>query len=340
MKLDGRTKAAVLVLALGPEAAADALRCMSPASLQHLAKAVSELERQPIPPEAVDAVLGEFRADLERRAQGVAGHQRALRDLLGTTLGPERGEALLQELERERRAENPFQDFAELEPGALAQVLEGELPQVQALVLANVPASTAAAVLAERPEDERLDLLLRLARTEDVSPELAVEVGAALGAGRAARRKGRGRGPDPSERLRRAANVLNELESDEEGEGSLLERLREVDEGLAEKIEEQMFVFDDVAQLDARSLQKVLSQIEGRVLAMALKACDEVVAEKLLGNLSKRARQAVIEEKELLGPQPLAAVQEAQAEITSVVRSLIHSGQLTLQRGKEAQLVE
>jgi flagellar motor switch protein FliG len=334
-------KAAVLVLALGPDAAAKALRCMRPEAVAELARAVGELERAPIVPELVDTVLGEFRGRVQETDTGVAPSDAGLEKLLAASIGPEKGAGLMKQLEREKRAKNPFAQFAELDAAALSGLLDGELPQVQALVLAHVPAALAGAVLAARPEGERIDFLLRMARLEDVAPELTLEVGAALGGAAVsnkAARAGEGKSTGTT-RARAVASVLNVLDADEKSRG-LLEKLREKDGPLAQAIEEQTLVFDDLVLLDGRSLQKLLAQVDSKTLGLALKGADTAMAEKLLGNLSKRARETVLEEKELLGPQPLSAVQGAQHEMLGLVRGLIQSGEIKLERGKEPELVQ
>ena len=132
--------------------------------------------------------------------------------------------------------------------------------------------------------------------------------------------------------------MINVLE--EEGErGAEIERIRLKDEGLAEAIEGKKLVIDDVVLLDDPGIQRVLSQVQSRTLALALKAADPEVEAKLLGNLSKRARATVAEEKELLGPQPLSEVQNAQQEVVDAMQELITSGEIELRRGKEAELV-
>ncbi|MCA8922128.1 MAG: hypothetical protein KDD82_09985 [Planctomycetes bacterium] len=343
-QLNGRKKAAVLVLALGPEVAAKALSCMQPDAVTDLARAVAELERAPIAPEIVDAVLVEFRESLQRTCDGVAAGPGSLQRLLDCSVGPDQRVELLDTLERERRYQRPFADFATLDATSLGEVLDGELTQVQALVLANVPSELATEVLAMRPQAEQVDLLSRMARLEDVPPELSLEVGAVLGAAVRARAP-RPQRPQAAEgastsRTRAVASILLSLEGQSEDDpGTLLELLKERDPETAAAVEEQSFVFGDLTLLDSKALQQVLSQVEGRVLAMALKGADEEVTQALLSNLSKRAREGVLEEKELLGPQPLSAVQEAQQSMVGVIRDLVQSGQVKIRRGKEAQLV-
>ena len=341
MSLDGRKKAAIFVLSLGPETAAQALRCMTPGAVTELARAVSELEGEAVTEEVVGQVLAEFQGSLGGNL-APSDHRVALRSMLDRSLGPERGARLVDDIERERRIARPFADLACLDGQTLAEVLQGEIAQVQALVLTNVPPELAVAVLERRSAEARTDLLFRMAQLEELPPELALEVGAALGAAAGSVRGSQGndwKGADSqAERLRSVASIVTSLEEKEDFRGEL-DRLRERDQDLADLIEENTLVFDDIALLDNRSLQKLLSQIDGRVLALTLKAADEGLIEKLLSNLSRRAREGVLEEKELLGPQPLSAVEEAQRQVLATVRQLIADGQLEIKRGKEDTLV-
>ncbi len=341
MSLDGRRKAAILVLALGGEAMARSLRGLPEERLTDLARAIGELERAPVAPDVIDAVLDEFRSQVQGASGALVGGAAAAAGVLDAMVGPERRARVLEAIDRERRATNPFADFAELDPVALARVLDGELPQVKALVLAHLPSDAAAGFLAARADDERTDLIVRMARLEDVPPELSLDVGEALGAG-LIRRPGAKRkaasAANPG-RIRAVAEVLNALEEHEAGRGQL-DRVRERDAKLAAAIEKQSLVFDDVVLLDDRAIQKVLGRVDGKRLALALKAADAAVADKILGNLSKRARETILEEKELLGPQPLSTVEEAQRDVLNVVRELAQQGEIKLRRGKEGELVQ
>lgn len=347
MTLDGRRKAAILVLSLGAEAMTKALRGLPEERLTDLARAIGELERAPVAPDVIDAVLDEFQAQVQGAATSLVGGPAAAQSLLDATVGPDRRARVLAAIDRERRAANPFSDFADLDAIALARVLEGELPQVQALVLSHVPSEVAAELLAGRPDEERTELIIRMARLDDVPAELSLDVGEALGAAAAKRAAIGGKRKAPSakgkaeggSRVRAVAEMLNSLEEHESGRGQL-DKIRERDAKLAAAIEKQSLVFDDIVMLDDRGIQKVLGRVDGKRLALALKAADAAVANKILGNLSKRARETILEEKELLGPQPLSAVEEAQRDVLNVVRELAQQGEIKLRRGKEGELVQ
>ena len=124
-------------------------------------------------------------------------------------------------------------------------------------------------------------------------------------------------------------------------EKNIMGKLEEENPQLAQDIKKLMFVFEDIVYIDDRSMQKILTQIDGQVLAMALKATDDAVREKILNNMSKRARQMIQEEREALGPVPLSEVEAAQQEILNVISKLDEEGEITIYKGGEGvQLVE
>lgn len=340
-KLDGRRKAAILVLSLGSDVAAKALKGVSEARLLDLARAIAELERAPVAPEVVESVLSEFHGTMQGASSSLRGGTGVLVSVLDAAVGPERRAKVVAQLEIERRAENPFADLAELDAVSLGRLLEGELPQVQALVLAHMPSELAGEVLLLRNGEDRTELLVRMARLEEVPPDLALEVGMALGmpGASSSRKRPTGSKSNAASRVRAVAEILNVLDEKPEGRGQL-DRLRERDQELAKEVEKQSLVFDDLVFLDDRAIQKVLGRVDGKRLALSLKATDAAVSEKILQNLSKRARESLLEEKELLGPQPLSAVEDAQREVLNVVRELQQQGEIKLQRGKGGDLVE
>ncbi len=338
MILEARQKAAVLLLAIGPDAAGEALRTMRKESVTDLVRALREMGESAIPGEIVREVLSEFRGDLERGS--VRGSQTCMERVLGVSFDPARGQELLGRLEQEERSRDPFAEFEALRPVDLALALAPELPQVKALVLANVSSELAGQALRHFDEEDRVGVILRIARMEEVPVELALQVGRALGD--RTRRQHEAAQPTPDAKtspLRLAANVLGALDGSEEGL-KLREALKEADKDLAEAIDQEAFALEDLVSLQDSAIQKLLSKVEGRTLALALKGCDEAVSAKLLGNLSKRARESVQEERELLGPQALSAVREAQDELLSALRDLVQSGQVSVTRGGDAQLVQ
>lgn len=341
MILEARQKAAVLLLAIGPDAAGEALRTMRKESVTDLVRALREMGESAIPGEIVREVLSEFRGDLEREQGSVRGSQTCMEQVLGVSFDPARGQELLGRLEQEERSRDPFAEFEALRPVDLALALAPELPQVKALVLANISSDLAGQALRHFDEEDRVGVILRIARMEEVPVELALQVGRALGD--RTRREHEAAQPTPEDTktspLRLAANVLGALDGSEEGL-KLREALKEADKDLAEAIDQEAFALEDLVSLQDSAIQKLLSKVEGRTLALALKGCDEAVSAKLLGNLSKRARESVQEERELLGPQAISAVREAQDELMSALRDLVQSGQVTVTRGGDAQLVQ
>ncbi|MBL4850121.1 MAG: hypothetical protein JKY65_31730 [Planctomycetes bacterium] len=340
MILETRQKAAVLLLAVGPEAAGEALRSMRQDSVADLVRALQELGESAIPGSLVREVLREFRGDLERERGCVRASPASTQRVLSATLAPGPRRELVSRLEREERSLKLFAEFELLRPADLALALAPELTQVKALVLANVSTELAGQAIKHFDEEERVGVIMRIARMEEVPIELALQVGRVLGdRTRQASRNANPTAKGTTSPLRRAANVLGELDGSEEGR-RLRQALRSADQALAEQIDEEAFALEDLVSLADSAVQRLLGRVEGKTLALALKGCDAAISEKLLGNLSRRARESVNEERELLGPQSLSAVKEAQSELLGALRELVQSGQVTIQRGSEAQLVQ
>jgi len=193
-------------------------------------------------------------------------------------------------------------------------------------------------VLAFIPEQRRPDLVYRIATLDRTPPEALQRILEVL------RAKVDGLGvtgllgqADPNAWVKAAAQILNNMEGAVEKE--VLSVVAEQDRTVAERIREEMFTFDDLCELDKRSMQKILGGVDTRVLALAIKACDPKTEKNVFDNLSKRAREMVEEERESLGPVPLAEVLESQKEILGVVRQMIETGEIKVNRGGAAQLV-
>jgi flagellar motor switch protein FliG len=252
-----------------------------------------------------------------------------LSELLTKTLGPERGKQILSRVEENVRQERPFVALERLEDPQLLRVLRDEHPQVIALVCSRIPADRAAAFLGAIAEEQRVDLLARMAAMQPIGRDMVDSVATAL----ATKAHSLESLPvdDPNKRLRSVAEVLNATEpSIERG---MLEGLEARDADMAREIKDRMFTFQDLARLDKRGMQKVLSSVDVRQLALALKAADPEIADNFFGNMTKRVKETVQEELELLGPIPIADVMKAQAEMMVMIRSLGEKGEIRPMRG-------
>ena len=220
------------------------------------------------------------------------------------------------------KRERPFVALERLEDPQLLRVLRDEHPQVIALVCSRIPAERAAAFLGAVGDDDRVDVLQRMASMQPIEREVVDTVASGL----ASKAQNLESMPvdDPNKRLRSVAEVINNSEPEIEKE--ILELLESKDADMAREIKDRMFTFQDLARLDKRGMQKVLSSVDVRQLALALKATDPEITENFFGNMTKRVKEMVQEELELLGPVPLADVLKAQNEMMVGIRVLVEKG--------------
>jgi flagellar motor switch protein FliG len=333
MAITGHRKIAALLLNLDPEAAAKILQNLHEDHLATVGIAMADLEEGGYTQEDTAEVLKEFRRQLIEGGWEVG---TPFEELLVKGLGPEGSSKVLERMRRERTPRHPFAVLEKLSGEELQRTLRAEHPQIVAFVLANIGAAQAGEVLAGLEDEERSDILLRIARLEGAPlPNVDAVIETLNRRGAAATGTFQ---LDTKSRLRGVAEILNSIEGGA-GKG-LMDRMSEVDPETTEAIREMMFTFEDLGRLDARGLQKILSSVDVRQLATALKGVDVNLQEQILGNVSKRVRESVVEEKEFLGPLPFTEVQEARREVTRIARGLIEGGEISLPRGRVEQLVE
>lgn len=319
---DGRRRAAVALVALGPERAAQVLRGLPEEDVRELASAVAALG--PVTPEEVRATLAELARGIASVPLLPAPGKRFAADLLVRALGPDRGGELAAELD----VPEPFAWLAEADPDAAAKALAGEPVGAVALALAHVEPRAAAALLVRLPEHERPVVAARIAALGAVHPESVRQVEAALRArvadvlGSQVRRV---HGPEV------LANVLAKTGRDTSR--ALLQALADTSPELADATRDALFTFDDVCAMEPRALQVLLRGVDTRELAVALSASSSAQKNAVLANLSERARETLLEEIDLLRGVRAADVATARAVVVATARRLEEEGAVVLTRG-------
>jgi flagellar motor switch protein FliG len=259
-----------------------------------------------------------------------------MEELLTSSLGPEKSEELLDALNRRFIPTSPFKGLARYPREILVKVLENEHPQTIALALSNIESNRAAQVITGLEEELRLDIITRIAKLKHPPSDIAMSIAAKL-RDKADQAMKDESPEDIKERLKTVADVLNRV--DKETEKSVLGQISETDADMAEEIKELMFTFDDLILVDKRAMQKVLSGINVQVLSLSLKAAKKDVEDYIMSNVSKRVKKLIEEEKELMGPKTIDEVTEAQKEIVATVRMLIETGEITINRASEEELL-
>jgi flagellar motor switch protein FliG len=317
----GRRKAAITLVALGPERSAPLLRGLDEEQIRQLAEEVVNLG--PVSPDEVRATLNELHHDLDMRTELPAPSNKFARELLVSALGSERGAALAEELERPR----PFAWLADADVGQAAEALGDEPPGVVALALAHLPGKIAAKMLTRLPDSMRVEVATRVAALNTVHPDTVAEVDAGL----------RHRvtpllvtDVTPVAGPELLADMLSFAGRDDER--AVLTALSTSSPELAEAVRAALLTFDDLALLDARALQTLLKSVETRELAVALKTADEQTLSRMLSNLSERGRETLIEEIDLLTSVRPADVRTARQSIVAAARRLEEEGSIEIAR--------
>ena len=329
----GVRKAAVLLVQLGRERAAEVLSRLSEAQVEAVTAEVARL--QDLTATEVESVLTEFRDLMTARTHVAQGGMDYARQLLEESLGAERAAEIMDRLQA-AAVQMPFQFLSRADPAQVRSFIVDEHPQVIALVLAHMPSDKASMLLSGLPPEQQARVAHRIAVMDQTSPEIVRTVEAVL------ERKlssmlhpaevSQVGGLDP------LVNIINR--SDRSTERQIVDGLEQLDRQLADEVKSRMFMFDDIVQLDDRALQIVLRQVETAELALAVKGVSEQVRAKVVRNLSERAGATLMEEVELLGPVRLTQVEEAQQSIIRAIRSLEEQGQIVVRRGSDDEFVD
>jgi flagellar motor switch protein FliG len=329
--LSGRQKAAMLLVSLGPEAAANVLRHLHDEEIEALTFEIASLHH--VTPEERDEVIQEcYQLALAREYVSLGGLQYA-RDLLERSLGPQRAAEILERLTSSLQI-TPFDAFRRMDPAQLSSLLQQEHPQTIALVVAYLKPAQAAAVLASLPRELQVEVAQRVAVMDRTTPETIREVEMALESKLVSL---------PTQEftavggVQALVSIINQ--SDRATERAILEALEERDPELAAQVKKLMFVFEDLLNLDDRSIQIVLRNVDSKDLVLALKGSSEELREKIFRNMSQRAAEALREDLQLMGPVRRRDVEEAQGRIVTVVRQLEESGQIVLVRGGQEEVL-
>lgn len=330
--MSGLRKAAVLLLQLGKDNAAKVLQQMRESEVEALTAEIVRLEF--VDGEIVEGVVDEFHQMVIAQRHAAQGGMDFARDMLIQTLGQERADEIVGRLAAVFR-NLPFGFLRNADARQVVSFVQEEHPQTVALVLAHMNATQASMVLSGLSPELQTDVANRIAVMDRSSPDAVMQVESVLERKlKAVMQPSEGTNVGGVQPL---VDIINR--SDRATERMILEGLAERNPELAELVRAQMFVFEDITSLDDRAVQLVLRQVESADLAVALKGVREDVLAKVLKNMSERAAENLREEIELLGPQRLKTVEDAQAKIVQSIRSLEESGQIVITRGDDEEMV-
>ena len=330
--LTDRQTAAVVLMNLDRAQAIEVMKHLSESEAEAVAAEIIDLQN--LDAATTAQALGQFHRIASGHLPPARGGRDIAAGLLEATFGAERAAAVLGRVGSTSMASS-FEFLGTADPAQLATILDGELPQTVALVLAHLPTDRAAAVLAAVPDPTRTDVAHAIATMGTASQDAIAIVADALRT-----RTGSLAARDTPEVLGGVEPLVEIIaRSGATVEKALLASIEDRDSALAEDIRSRMFTFADIVKLDDRDTQRVLRGMDIRSLALALKGAHQPIADLIRRNVSERNRENLDEEARTLGPVRVSQVEEARAEIVRTIRALEAAGDITVQRADEDEYV-
>lgn len=323
---------AILMLALGHEEAAEVFKYLGPKEVQRLGTAMTTVGN--VSREQMEVVLRSFHDETEGRVS-LGDSSEYIRSVLKKALGDDKAGHLIDRILQGNESAG-IESLKWMDSASVAEMIRNEHPQIIATIMVHLDRDHASEILNLLPERLRNDVMLRIATLEGVQPlamrELNEVLTQLLSGGEVTKKSSLGG-------VKTAADILNYMGG--AIEASVLANIREHDADLAQKIQDQMFTFDNILELDDRSVQLLLREVQSETLIIALKGTSQELKDKIFKNMSSRAAEALKEDLEAKGPVRLSEVEAEQKEILKIVRKLVDEGQIVLGgKGGEEGLVE
>ena len=318
----GLRKSAILLMSLGEEGAGNVLKHLPHAAVEAMGEAMAQLSQ--VRRDEVREVLEEFRLETEQYSAVHLNSSAYLRAVLEKALGDDRAADLMETIQQSNQSAGGIERLNQLEASEAVEIIRDEHPQIIATLLVHMDRAKAARILELLPERVRHDAVLRVATFGGVQPAALKELTDVLNdmlSGEGTKRSRLGG-------VRVAAEIVNMMATAQEE--SVMRHVKEQDEALAQKMVDEMFLFENLLSLDARGLQLLLKEVENETLVLALKGASPALREKFLTNMSQRAAEALREDMEARGPVRMSQVETEQKTILATVRRLAASGELVL----------
>jgi flagellar motor switch protein FliG len=328
---DGVNRGALLLMSLGEDCAVDIFKFLGPKEVQKLGFAMANMNN--VKREDMDKVLGDFIASTQNRANLGAADE-YIRSVLTKALGTDKAANLLDRI-LQGNDNNGIESLKWMDSVAVAELIKNEHPQIIATIMVHLEPDQSSEIMGHFVERLRNDVLLRIATLEGVQPAALKELNDVLTqllSGSDKLKKSAMGG------VQMAADMLNFMGS--QVEASAVANIREYDPELAQKIQDKMFTFDNVLDIDDRGIQLLMREIQSDSLIIALKGTSQALREKIFKNMSQRAAEMLREDLEAKGPVKLSEVEGEQKEILKIVRRLADEGQIVLGGGGGEGLVD
>ncbi|NMP78276.1 flagellar motor switch protein FliG [Pseudoalteromonas arctica] len=321
-KLDGVDKAAILLLSLSEEDAAQILKHLEPKQVQKVGMAMAGL--QDLSQAKISAVHNLFIEQIQSFSTIGFQSEDFIKKALTAALGEDKAASLIDQIVMGSGAKG-LDSLKWMDSKQVASIIRNEHPQIQTIVLSYLEPEQSAEIISQFPEKVRLDLTMRIANLEEVQPAALQELNEIMEkqfAGQAGAQAAKMGG------LKAAADILNYLDTNVEGQ--LMDSIREHDEEMSQQIQDLMFVFENLMDVEDRGIQAILREVQQDVLMKAIKGADDALKDKILGNMSKRAAEMLADDLEAMAPVRISEVEAAQKEILSTARRLSDSGEIQL----------
>ena len=320
--LTGLQKTAFLLLSLKEEDAASILKSLQPKEVQYVGQAMAGLDD--FSPAKVNSVLRLFLDEIQNLSAIGLNSEEFIRRALIEALGEDKASNIIDQIILGGSAKG-LESLKWMDARQVANIIVSEHPQIQTIVLSYLDPEQSAEIMSQFTEKVRLDLMMRIANLEEVQPAALQELNDIMEkqfAGQAGAQAAKMGG------LKSAANIMNYLDNNVEGQ--LMDSIRDTDEEMAQKLQDLMFVFENLIDVDDRGIQAILRDVQQDDLIKALKGTDEALKDKFLKNMSKRASEMLVDDLEAMGPIRVSEVESSQKEILAVATRLSDSGEIML----------
>ncbi|GAB1438479.1 flagellar motor switch protein FliG [Providencia sp.] len=327
MSLSGTEKSAVMLMTLGEDQAAEVFKHLNPKEVQQLSMAVSNMRQ--ISNNELAEVLTEFEESAIQFAALNINTNDYLRSVLVKALGEERAASLLEDIFEKQETTSGIESLNYMEPQTVADIIRDEHPQIIATILVHLKRNLAADVLELFEERQRNDIMLRIATFGGVQPAALAELTEVLNNlldGQNLKRSKMGG-------VRTAAEIINLMKSQQEE--SVIDAMRDYDGELAQRIIDEMFLFENLIEVDNRSIQRILQEVSTDSLVIALKGSNQALRDHFLNNMAARAAEIVRDDLESRSPVRMSQVENEQKAILLIVRRLVEKGEIAIGGGDD-----
>jgi flagellar motor switch protein FliG len=321
-KMTGAKKAALFLMVMGEEFTCQVFKHMSEEEIRTIGEYMTKMHK--VDPKEVSSVLEEFVKDFRGHSLLGTPGDTFFERTVSKAFDPKKANNMLQTIDGAKKP-NPLESLKGLSPEMLINFIANEHPQTIALILANVNAHTAAKAITLLPEEIQSEVIVRIANLDSVPDDVVAEIHSVLEDQVSSVKE---TGPKSMGGVQVVAEILNQME--QKSEKVILDKIEEEQEELADQIRQSMFVFEDLINLDDRSIRALLKEVSNDELLLALKTASDGLRDKIFGNLSQRASDMLKEDMEVMGPVKLREVELNQQNIIKTARRLEEEGKIVM----------